>query len=62
MYRISVYDYSSEFKTTVHETNDPDEMRECVEDCLNDMVALQLRTVIVSIVSDYSMKKPFWEK
>ena len=60
MYRITIYEGSDK---SVEEFDDEDDMRNRVDDCLNDVEAKRLKSFTVSWISKGGpYKKPFWEK
>ena len=65
MYRLTItvhrpLSYEGDEKT-VDEYSDEDELREAVEDALNDIEKKAIKTFSVSWISGKTYTKPFWE-
>ena len=61
MYRVTIYEGSDK---SVEEFDDEDDLRNRVDDCLDDIEAKRIKTFSVSWISESKpfYKKPFWEK
>ncbi len=59
MYRITIYENDEK---TVQEHGDEDEMRDHVDNCLDDLEEGNISSFVVSRISKGTYKKPFWEK
>lgn len=60
MYKIMIYE--GNIKTS-DEYEDEDELREAINDCLNDLEHKNIKTFCVSWISKGGFyKKPFWEE
>ena len=59
MYRLTIYEGDEK---TVDEFADEDELREAVEDALNDIEKKAIKTFSVSWISGKTYTKPFWEE
>ena len=58
MYRLTIYEGDEK---TIDEYSDEDELREAVEDALNDIEKKAIKTFSVSWISGKTYTKPFWE-
>ena len=58
MYRLTIYEGDEK---TIDEYSDEDELREAVEDALNDIEKKAIKTFTVSWISNKTYTKPFWE-
>ena len=58
MYRLTIYEGDEK---TVDEFADEDELREAIEDALNDIEKKAIKTFSVSWISGKTYTKPFWE-
>ena len=59
MYKLSIWQNDEK---SVEEFDDEDELRERVDDCLNDIDKKAIKTFTVSWISQGSYVKPWWEK
>jgi len=61
MYRITLYEGDDK---SVEEFDDEDDMRDRVDQCLDDLENKSIKSFTVSWISQnrYPIDKPFWEK
>jgi len=59
LYRLTIYE--NDRKKTVDEFDDEDDLRESVENAMNDIENQNIKTFSVSWISDKTYQKPFWE-
>ncbi|RLC88839.1 MAG: hypothetical protein DRJ03_00960 [Chloroflexi bacterium] len=60
MYKLTIYEGDNK---SVEDIQDEDELRERIDNCLDDLEARNIKTVIISWVSQrFPPEKPFWEK
>lgn len=60
MYRITIYENNG--KKSVDEFEDEDDLRDQVDNALNDIENKNIKTFSVSWISKNTYNKPFWEK
>ena len=62
LYRLTIYDNGA--NKSVEEFDDEDDLRDRIDDALNDIEKKAIKTFSVSWISEsrYPTSKPFWEK